>query len=454
MFLANIKKTATRVYSHVKCASTASLILQSNRDNLRKYNDKILDFWDMLKTLESLKLPNNEDCCSTSLAISPNGKYVATVINTYHIIVYQLNQHNQRDALASGDSSVGYFQEFKKFTTDHSKGINSLTWSPDNQCIATCSDDCSIEIYHMSFGKLQTLMGHTAPVITIKYSPKGNLLFSGSMDESIKIWNLGSSGIVQPETSFQNQNEHDNTGENLYHTLLLTPPMKTMSAHSDPVVTLDIPLLDSSIIASGSYDGLIRIFDTKSGHCLKTLTYDKDWANDGVLPIINVKFSYNGKYLLVKSMDGVLKLWNFITGKVMRTFVESFTGTLDGELPDVDMADEQASSSNIERESKKHNTKDQMEDVANVNDDEISLTGRHCTGMEFLYTESGIPLIVDGTETGDLIVYDVNSKKILSKKKLSTSCVIDLQVYKQLVCTLTLDGKLELFHWSTSDDVA
>ncbi|KAL6945028.1 hypothetical protein ACO0QE_002471 [Hanseniaspora vineae] len=407
----------------------------------------------MLQLLESLKLPNSEDCCSTSLAISPDGKYLATVINTYQVIVYQLNHIDQADITDSDNSLNKYIQKLKKFTTDHSKGINSLTWSPDNQCIATCSDDCSIEIYHMSFGKLQTLMGHTAPVITIKYSPKGNLLFSGSMDESIKIWNISSSGIIQHEPSFQNLDEQDTAGKNAAHSLLLlTPPMKTMSAHSDPVVTLDIPRFDSSIIASGSYDGLIRIFDTKSGHCLKTLTYDKDWANDGVLPIINVKFSYNGKYLLVKSMDGVLKLWNFITGKVMRTFVESFTENLNGEPMDVDMADAQNSSSNLDSRTLEHSTKGQIEDDANESDDETSLAGRHCTGMEFLYTETGTPLLVDGTETGDLIVYDVNSKKILLKRKLSTSCVIDVQVHRQLVCALTLNGELELFHWSAGFD--
>ena len=46
--------------------------------------------------------------------------------------------------------------------------------------------------------------------------------------------------------------------------------LKTLPAHSDPVSAVDFNR-DGTLIVSSSYDGLCRIWDTASGQCLKTL---------------------------------------------------------------------------------------------------------------------------------------------------------------------------------------
>jgi len=46
--------------------------------------------------------------------------------------------------------------------------------------------------------------------------------------------------------------------------------LKTLPAHSDPVSAVDFNR-DGGLIVSSSYDGLCRIWDTASGQCLKTL---------------------------------------------------------------------------------------------------------------------------------------------------------------------------------------
>ena len=57
---------------------------------------------------------------------------------------------------------------------------------------------------------------------------------------------------------------------------------------------------DGTLIVSGSYDGLCRIWDTHSGQCLKTLI---DECNP---PVSYVKFSPNSKYLLAGTLDNTL----------------------------------------------------------------------------------------------------------------------------------------------------
>lgn len=281
--------------------------------------------------------------------------------------------------------------QYKVIDTDHYRGINDIQISSDGQLLATASDDSTIELTHFQHGKLSTCMSHTGPVTSIKYSSKGNILFSGSLDENIKSWNINAAGVL--------------TQESLNNEMLITGPLKTMSAHSDCVITLDIPYYDSSILATGSYDGLIRIFDTSNGNCLKTLTYDKDWANDGqVRPIVKVKFSVNGKYLLVKSLDGVVKLWDYLLGRVVRTF---------------------------------HDETKQTQ------------LNNSITGLNFLYNpdDKSQVYVVNGTQDGRLEVFDVTTKELILDIPISDNgaSTTDIQVMEDKIYCLNANNELSLY---------
>lgn len=109
-------------------------------------------------------------------------------------------------------------EQYKEIDTDHYRGINDIQISSDGQLLATASDDSTIELTHFQHGKLSTCMSHTGPVTSIKYSSKGNILFSGSLDENIKSWNINAAGIL--------------TQESLNNEMLITGPLKTMSTHT------------------------------------------------------------------------------------------------------------------------------------------------------------------------------------------------------------------------------
>ncbi|CCH59276.1 hypothetical protein TBLA_0B04390 [Henningerozyma blattae CBS 6284] len=246
------------------------------------------------KTISQIKDPEG---IPSSIAISPDGKFLA-INQNISILIYDLN------SLISNGSTSSILKPIIIIPTSHNLPISSIIWSPDNQCIASGSNDCSIEIYHLQYGLLHKLTGHTAPVTSIKYNEKGNLLLSCSVDESIKIWDI------------------------LHGTNL-----RTINTHNDPVVTIDFNN-DSSIFSSGSHDGLVRLYDSGTGNCLRTLTYDKDWKEEtGVVPVNKVIFAPNGKYLMVRTLDAqsTINLWDCIVGEVVRTFrIE------DGTLPSQD----------------------------------------------------------------------------------------------------------------------
>ncbi|CCF59845.1 hypothetical protein KAFR_0I00640 [Kazachstania africana CBS 2517] len=313
----------------------------------------------MFQLKRSIGAEHSEEGQSTAAKFSPDGKYLA-IIKNLQIVVYDTVE----------------FQIATTLFTTHTSPISDICWSPDSQCVATASNDFTMEIIHLVYGSLHRLISHTAPVLSLCFNGKGNLLFSSSMDESIKIWDV------------------------LNGTL-----MKTISAHSEAVVSIDVPTLDSSVLGSGSYDGLIRIFDTTTGHCLKTLTYDKDWKSEtGVVPISNVKFSKNAKYLLVKSLDGIVKIWDCIRGDVVRTFSDGSVKKL-----------------------------------------------KYTCGMDFFYpNDSEPPLVVSGYEQGEVYCWKTDDKTLVqtipSEHHLE-SPIINIHCTDKLMCTLSLNGQCHIWQW-------
>eukprot|EP00955_Chlamydomonas_euryale_P103546 365502-Chlamydomonas_euryale.AAC.4 len=63
--------------------------------------------------------------------------------------------------------------------------------------------------------------------------------------------------------------------------------MREVPAHSDPVTAVDFSA-DGTLMVSSSLDGLLRLWDTQSGHCLKTV-FDKDSP-----PVASARFCPNG----------------------------------------------------------------------------------------------------------------------------------------------------------------
>ena len=61
-------------------------------------------------------------------------------------------------------------------------------------------------------------------------------------------------------------------------------------------------------------DGLIRIWDTATGQCLRTLVHEDN------APVSSVRFSPNGKFVLAWTLDACVRLWNYVEGRCVKTY--------------------------------------------------------------------------------------------------------------------------------------
>src|SRR5450759_2648122 len=71
----------------------------------------------------------------------------------------------------------------------HEGVVSSVAWSPDGQILASGSEDQTIRLWNPYEGQLlKTLHGHSAPVTSVAWSPDGQILASGSEDQTIRLW--------------------------------------------------------------------------------------------------------------------------------------------------------------------------------------------------------------------------------------------------------------------------
>ncbi|GLE04800.1 hypothetical protein PINS_up013779 [Pythium insidiosum] len=122
--------------------------------------------------------------------------------------------------------------------------------------------------------------GHSTAVYCCAFNPQGTIIASGSVDESVRLWDV-------------------RTGRCLVRLLV----------HQEAVTGLAF-CHDGTLLATSSYDGLVRIWDVATMQCLREIIVGTD-ARGAVVPATLVQFTPNSRFVLVGTMDGRLTLWDY-----------------------------------------------------------------------------------------------------------------------------------------------
>jgi WD40 repeat protein len=129
------------------------------------------------------------------VAFNPAGTLVAGGSGDGRLRIYDLS----KGALAKDIVAHG--------TPPMPQAVYCLAWSPDGTLVATGSQDTALKLWNAASGALvrevkgfkekESPKGHQEAVLTVAFSPDGKQIASGSMDRTIKIWNVADGSLVR-----------------------------------------------------------------------------------------------------------------------------------------------------------------------------------------------------------------------------------------------------------------
>src|SRR3989339_268110 len=212
--------------------------------------------------------------------------------------------------------------------------IRFLAFAPDSKTIASASDEKAVKIWDASAGlELNRLSGHKDNIWSVAFSPDGKMVASGSFDRTVKLWDPAKNKLIlslkRPAeiwaVAFSPNGRMLASGDTACTLTLFDVPTATarggqfdvkesklLQGHSGDIFSMSFSP-DNRLIASGSHDNTVKIWDIESRECLYTLRGHSHL-------IYSVAFSPDGKMVASGSFDKTVKLWNVETGEEIRTF--------------------------------------------------------------------------------------------------------------------------------------
>jgi WD40 repeat protein len=226
--------------------------------------------------------------------------------------------------------------------TKRQRPLRSIAFSADGNQLAVAGDDSEIELCDAhSGGPLETLSGHSAPIVRVAFG-KGSTLVSAGGEKKLVTWEtnprwkfFGRSG-PKSETPLELSGSpfvdrvlclafnHDGTllatggGQPSRSGELKTWRIPSLrldrdfkDAHSDTVFGLDFSR-DGRYLASCAADKFVKVFDVHSGTLVRSL-------EGHTHQVLGVSWKSDGSLLASAGADNQIKIWNFETGEQQRS---------------------------------------------------------------------------------------------------------------------------------------
>ena len=202
-----------------------------------------------------------------AVAFSPDSKLVAAAGADRAIRVWEV---------ASGKETA--------LIEDHADWIFDVAFSPDGKRLASASRDKTAKVFDLAKKEsVATFPAHADAVFAVAFTPDGKQVASSGADNQIRVWN--------PDEDAKQAKTIGGFGGPIFR-LLFAPEGKTLVACSA--------------------DKTLRVFDNFAAKA--TLSGHDDW-------IYTFAISPDGKSLASGSWDGEVRLWSLPDGKPIKTIL-------------------------------------------------------------------------------------------------------------------------------------
>ncbi|ETO06246.1 hypothetical protein RFI_31150, partial [Reticulomyxa filosa] len=207
------------------------------------------------------------------------------------------------------------------FLKGHEDVVTSVRFSPDGNIIASGSIDKTIQLWDVSSGeKIQMLVGHSEGVSCVAFSPDGTKLASGSGDSTIGLWNIISGkriGTLEGHSDLIGFLQFSSDGTKLLSASLDSTihlwNVASNKSYTKGVCSAQFSPDNTIIIASCSLDKTIQLWDALSGEQLYAIEDLPDAPN-------RIHFSPDGATIVSGLSDNTIRIWSVISGEQMQCF--------------------------------------------------------------------------------------------------------------------------------------
>lgn len=234
------------------------------------------------------------------------------------------------DWLAVGSASLGQLlvwewksESYVLKQQGHLYGLNCMDYSSDGQFIATGGEDSKVKIWNACSGFcFITFTEHIAPVTGVKFIGKGlgKALITSSLDGTIRAHDLlryrNFRTLTTPDPVQFTCLAVDNSGEvvcagaldpfHIYVWSLQTGRLlDVLAGHEGPIACLDFSN-HNSLLASGSWDGTLKLWDVYKNECTDTYEHGCD--------VLAVAFRPDGQEVCCAATNGNIYFWDVDSG--------------------------------------------------------------------------------------------------------------------------------------------
>ncbi|KAG0352695.1 hypothetical protein BGZ54_002621, partial [Gamsiella multidivaricata] len=275
-------------------------------------DDKTVRLWDVHTDRPGVILSGHDDVVM-AVAFSPCGHQIASGSEDKTVRLWNAQTRAPVTTL-SGHAGV----------------VRSVAYSPSGQQIASGSEDMTVQLWDVKTGSpVAILSDHTARVMSVVYSPSGHQIASGSEDMTVLLWD------VQAGTSVATLRGHAACVEavvghtNRVTSLVYSPTGQQIASGSvDKTVRLwDVQTSAIDTIKDGHTACVESVVYSPSGKQIASCSYDKTvrlWdAQTGALDAIlsghtdlvtRIMYSPSGQQVALGSGDNTVRLWGAQTG--------------------------------------------------------------------------------------------------------------------------------------------
>lgn len=265
-------------------------------------------------------------------ALNQSAESLFALNQRFEALIQSMKSYRQLQTLSDVDTKIRQnvkltlqkavygIQEYNQLL-GHTSIIHTVKFSPKGDLIASGSQDKTIKLWKPDGTLWKTLARHQDGIVGVAFSPRQPLLASASYDKTIKLWNTNGTylrtltghrdGVVAVSFS---PTEDKLISASFDQTLKLWTTegklLKTIAAHTNKIKTV-VFSPNGQEFASGSADNTVKIW-TSDGTLLKTLTGHR-------AEIMSVAWSPDGQTLASASRDKTVKLWSW-EGELIHTF--------------------------------------------------------------------------------------------------------------------------------------